>query len=157
MGLFDKKRNEEISFPEPPAPKIEPAFPEPPANSPDLDMLKEQVEKPAMESPKNSEDNDELEIMAEPPMTSQRSGMIPEPVMPTTINPVLYIKLSEYKEVVEATNSMRKDIEKIKTIVTDLRKIEKEEHSRLEKSEELIKDINKIVNLFEKTMVTPTE
>jgi hypothetical protein len=77
--------------------------------------------------------------------------------MPTTISPTLYIKLSEYKEVVEATNKMRKDIEKAKSIVTELRSIEKDEHSRLEKSEELIKDIDKIISLFEKTMVTPIE
>ncbi|VVB75280.1 Uncharacterised protein [Candidatus Tiddalikarchaeum anstoanum] len=176
MGLFDKKKSAPVntSFPEPPARKIEPAFPEPPKATTDLDSIKEQVEKPVVEpqmqmpQPPKMDDEEkeppsiplqEEDMQISIPKPSQNISIetIPEPVMPTTINPILYVKLAEYKDVVEATNNMRKDIEKIKSIVSELRKIEKEEHLRLEKSEELIRDINNIVNLFEKTMVAPTE
>ncbi|MBN1923224.1 MAG: hypothetical protein JW791_00510 [Nanoarchaeota archaeon] len=167
MGLFDKmkKSDDDISFPEPPSEDVKPAFPEPPKPMDDdeLDDIKERVETPIqMEEPmKKEEISDELEEEMEdedlPSYEPPRRGFIPEPVMPTTINPTLYIKLSEYKEVVEATNKMRKDIEKTKEIVSELRLIEKDEHSKLEKSEELLRDIDKIISLFEKTMVTPIE
>jgi hypothetical protein len=152
MGLFDKDENKDISFPEPPSEDVTPAFPEPPKD--DLKSVKESVESPEEEEGEEAAELLEEEMEMKP--ETQRP-IIPEATMPTTISPTLYIKLSEYKEVVEATNKMRKDIEKAKSIVTELRSIEKDEHSRLEKSEELIKDIDKIISLFEKTMVTPIE
>ncbi len=159
MGLFDKaKKSDDVSFPEPPSEDVKPAFPEPPApsSSNDLDSVKERVEAPMDDIGLDDNKSDELEEdMEEPAM--MEAPIIPEPMMPTTISPTLYIKLAEYKEVVEATNKMRKDIEKAKELVSELRLIEKDEHSKLEKSEELIKDIDKVILLFEKTMVTPIE
>ncbi|PIU62717.1 hypothetical protein COS83_01985 [archaeon CG07_land_8_20_14_0_80_38_8] len=152
MALFEKKDKSEdsISFPEPPEPDMEPAFPEPPKK--ELDSVKQRVETPANYDDENGDlIDDEIE---EPPM---RKIKIPEPSMPTSANPTLYLKLTEYKNVVEATNKMRKDIEKTKSLISELRVIEKEEHNKLEKSEELVRDIDKIVALFEKTMVTPVE
>lgn len=162
MGLFDRKK-EEKSMPEPPAQESS-SFPEPPSES--LSSVKERVEEAPMPSyeeeevvasePEDDVLEEELEDASEELM-QEPEPVIPEPIMPTTISPTLYLKLTEYKEVVEATNKMRKDIEKAKQIVSELRMIEKDEHSKLEKSEELIKDIDRIIALFEKTMVTPIE
>ena len=139
MGLFDRKK-EATSFPEPP--RDEPsAFPEPPKTTEeDLGSVKNQVEEAPMslEEEPSIEGSDlideELEDVDEELMESPEEPIIPEPIMSTTISPTLYLKLTEYKEVVEATNKMRKDIEKAKQIVSELRNIEKEEHSKLEKS-----------------------
>lgn len=171
MGLFDRKKeekNENVNIPKPPEVKSS-AFPEPPKSTNDqgLGDVKKQVETaptppPASPpvAPKKIENEeiieDELEAVNEELVTEPKHRM-PEPVKPTTISPTLYLKLTEYKEVVEATNKMRKDVEKAKNIVSELRTIEKDEHSKLEKSEELIKDIDRIIALFEKTMVTPIE
>lgn len=166
MGIFDKTKEDEtsspdssISFPEPPSSKkrMKPAFPEPPVSNDDLNNVKKRVEKPSFEEEK---EKDEMEDALEKEMEEEdveETTKIPEPTMPTTVNPTLYLKLTEYKDVVKATNNMRKDIEKAKDIVTELREIERDEHAKLEKSEELIKSMDDIVSLFEKTMVTPVE
>ena len=134
MSIFEKSKDDfKINFPEPPKDdKKVPAF-------------NEQNKKVGDLSPNLSfPDMNEKEI-------------IPEPIMPTTITPTLYIKLSDYKNVVESTNKMRKDIEKVKSFVSDLRLLEKEENTTLEKSKELINDIDSIISLFENTMVSPME
>jgi hypothetical protein len=161
MGLFDRNK-EETPVPEPP--KKEESFPEPPKPTDEgLGGVKERVEEipePSMMEEPKVEDSEvleeELEEVSEE-LSKPEEPVIPEPLMPTTVSPTLYLKLTEYKEVVEATNKLRKDIEKLKKLVSELRTIEKDEHSKLEKSEELIMDIDKIIALFEKTMVTPIE
>ena len=162
MGLFDNnKKSSNISFPQK-GEDMKPAFPEPPESIDDFDDLgsvKISVES-SMPENDSSVDNIAVENALEDEMVSR------EPVMPANFgqrprmestNPMLYIKLSEYKEVVEATNTMRKNIERAKAIVGDLRMIEKDENSKLEKSEEVIKEVEDIISLFEKVMITPIE
>lgn len=163
MGFFDRKKVEPAPLPPAPPPltKIEPAITEPPKPPQELEEIKERVETPIPiisqpEPPKMETFNEppKEELSVQPLNINIESR--PEPTA-LGATPILYVKLTEYKQVVEATNNMRKDVEKIKGIVLDLRKIEKEETLRLDKSEELIKEINNIINLFEKTMVAPTE
>jgi len=162
MGLFDNnKKSSNISFPQKEG-EMKPAFPEPPESIDDFDDLgsvKNSVESSMPENDSNIDDS-AVENALEEDMVSK------EPTMPINFgqrpkmesnNPILYIKLSEYKEVVQATNNMRKDIEKAKAIVGDLRMIERDENSKLEKSEEVIKEVEDIISLFEKVMITPIE
>ena len=131
MSIFEKSKNDfQIKFPEPPKDSVAPAFNEPNKKIGELS--------PNLSYPKINEN-------------------IPAPIMPTTITPTLYIKLSDYKNIVESTNKMRKDIEKVKSLMSNLRMLEKEESNTLEKSKELISDIDGIISLFEKTMVSPLE
>jgi len=157
MGLFDNnKKSSNISFPQNES-DMKPAFPEPPESIDDFDDLG---------SVKNSVEAPMPEEIAEP-VAMEEEPVSMEPVMPASFgqrankiesaNPILYIKISEYKEVVEATSKMRKDIERAKAIVGDLRMIERDENSKLEKSEEVIKEVEDIISLFEKVMVTPVE
>jgi hypothetical protein len=83
----------------------------------------------------------------------------PVPVQPEAkeISPTLYLKLREYKDIVGATEKMRKDIEKVKDLIKELRNIEQEERAKLDKSEELVKMMDDVIVLFEKTLVVPTE
>lgn len=162
MGLFDRKKKEnDISIPEPPK-LVQPAFPEPPATaSQELGVIKERVETKNDEI-EQLESQIENATLKENELPKSIRSQMREPkreisAVAANISPVLYIKLSEYKGVIQATSNMRKDVEKIKSIVSELRNIEKDEQSKLEKSEELIKDINKVVDLFEKTMVAPSE
>ncbi|MDD4352929.1 MAG: hypothetical protein PHN56_00575 [Candidatus Nanoarchaeia archaeon] len=159
MGLFDSnKKSSNISFPQNNE-DMKPAFPEPPESIDDFDDLGSVKNSVESSMPENNEEGT-FENALEEEMVSK------EPVMPASfgqrpkmenVNPILYIKLSEYKEVVEATNKMRKDIERAKAIVGDLRVIEKDENSKLEKSEEVIKEVEDIISLFEKVMITPIE
>jgi hypothetical protein len=159
MGLFDNnKKSSNISFPQK-GEDMKPAFPEPPESIDDLGSVKNSVESSIPTNDLSIDDN-AVENALEEVMVSNK------PTMPTNFgqrpkmesnNPILYIKLSEYKEVVQATNNMRKDIEKAKTIVGDLRMIERDENSKLEKSEEVIKEVEDIISLFEKVMITPIE
>ena len=158
MGLFDKKKND-ISFPKKNE-EVTPAFPEPPESLDDLSSIKSSVEEKVIEPNHNMNMENKMEEQVlnnnefiQPPKQEESS-------FKSSIqnkNPILYIKLSEYKEVVQATNKMRKDIGKAKEIVSELRMIEKDEHSKLEKSEEIIKEVEDIISLFEKVMVTPIE
>jgi len=161
MGLFDKKPNT-IGFPQNNS-EIKPAFPEPPESIDEMDDLgsvKNSVETPMPESDFGVDEADALQedLSAPEPMIATQNVASSFNARPMeSSNPILYIKLSEYKEVVQATNKMRKDIEKAKSIISDLRMIEKDEHSKLEKSDELIKEVENIISLFEKVMVTPIE
>jgi hypothetical protein len=156
MGLFDNKKNSEISFPKNES-EMSPAFPEPPESIDDFDDLgsiKSSVESSVPEPDFGSDD-----LSAQAPKIPEMPASF-EPRASKSIesvSPILYIKLSEYKQVVEATNKMRRDIEKAKAIIGDLRMIEKDENSKLEKSEEVIKEIEDIISLFEKVMITPVE
>lgn len=135
MSIFEKSKNDfKINFPEPPKDDVAPAFKEPKSNT-------------------NKKIGDLSPNLSYPTINEN----IPAPIMPTTITPTLYIKLSDYKNIVESTNKMRKDIEKVKSLMSNLRMLEKEENNTLEKSKELISDIDGIVSLFEKTMVSPLE
>lgn len=161
MGLFDKKSSE-VGFPQKNS-NISPAFPEPPESFDDfddLDNVKSSIESDSMPEPMGMDNELEDNLDYSEPKSSMQK--MPESLgqkkeFASNPNPVLYIKISEYKEVVEAANKMRKDIEKAKNIVGDLRMIEKDEHSKLEKSEEVIREIEDIISLFEKVMVTPVE
>jgi hypothetical protein len=159
MGLFDNnKKSSNISFPQREE-EMKSAFPEPPESIDDFDDLgsvKNSVESSMPENDLNAEENDleEETVSKEPAMPISNFGQ--RPAM-ENVSPILYIKLSEYKEVVQATNDMRKDIEKAKAIVGDLRMIERDENSKLEKSEEVIKEVENIISLFEKVMITPIE
>ncbi|MDD2678401.1 MAG: hypothetical protein PHG04_01030 [Candidatus Nanoarchaeia archaeon] len=164
MGLFDKK-NESIGFPQKGG-DDNLSFPEPPESIDDSGLLNDVKSSVESSSSFDEDDWDKNDL-------GSKEKKIEEPLSEKKMessyadsasfgkkgfsDPILYIKISEYKEVVQATNKMRKDIEKAKSIVGELRTIEKDEHSKLEKSEEVIAEVESAISLFEKVMVTPVE
>ena len=154
MGLFDRNKDKD-KFDSPSR------MPEPPRSSNSLDEVKARVETPLDEMEEFEPDmsdvlEEKMEDSEEEPVHADKEPMHPSHA-PSVVSPTLYIKLSEYKEVVESTNKMRSNIEKAKSMIGELRMIEKDEITKLKKSEDLVNDIEKIISLLEKTMITPIE
>ncbi len=67
----------------------------------------------------------------------------------------IFIKLSDYKAIVELVNSLHNKLDKAKKLISDLEAIKKEEESELDQWKEIVSNLGQKLEFIEGTLFEP--